>query len=57
MKTNAPTMGSWLIGLACLVISLLINFGILPAKLGPYKYWISIIGLGLLVLATIFRKL
>lgn len=57
MRTNAPTLGSWLIALVCLVIALLIHFGVLPVSLAKYKFWIAIIGLGLLVLASIFKKL
>ncbi|MDX2063282.1 MAG: hypothetical protein SFY70_09500 [Bacteroidia bacterium] len=56
MRTNAPTLGSWLIGLVCFVLALLVQLGHLP-QLRAFALWIALVGLGLLLLASVFKRL
>lgn len=56
MRTNAPTFTSWVLALLLFIASLLVYLGKLP-QLGKYGYLLALIGLGLLLLAAVFKRL
>lgn len=58
MTLNPPKLVTWIIGLVCLAVSVLMMLKIImiPA-LGPYEAWVPMGGLGLMLLATIAKGL
>lgn len=58
MTLNPPKMITWVIGLVCLLVSVLMMLKIImiPA-LNPYQAWLPIGGLGLMLLATLAKGL
>jgi len=56
MKLTPPKVITWWIGLILGVLGLLGQAGIIAA-LNPYAFWLALVGLALLLLATLIKNL
>jgi len=55
---NPPKLITWWISLICLVVGVLLALRVLAlAALAPYSFWIVVVGLVLMLLATRLRGL
>jgi heme A synthase len=58
MKYSPPKLVTWWIALACLLIGVLGNLGIVTVPaLAPFLFWVVVAGLVLLLLAAILPGL